>query len=174
MLFERTGLTWVNPSPNMRALSAALLYPGIGILETTNLSVGRGTERPFEWIGAPWLDGVRVARALAEEKLPGIRFVPAKLTPASSVHQGKRCGGVHLFVDDWSRFEPVGTGLAIAATLRRQYPKEWDIKRLNILLGHEATRRGIAEGADWRELERAWRPELERFRARRRPHLLYE
>jgi uncharacterized protein YbbC (DUF1343 family) len=174
MLFERTGLTWVNPSPNMRALSAALLYPGIGILETTNLSVGRGTERPFEWIGAPWLDGVKLARALAEEKLPGIRFVPASLTPASSVHQGKRCGGVHLFVDDWSRFEPVGTGLAIAAALRRLHPKEWDIKRLNILLGHEATRRGIAEGADWRELERAWLPELERFRARRRPHLLYE
>jgi uncharacterized protein YbbC (DUF1343 family) len=173
MMFERTGLTWVNPSPNMRSLSAALLYPGIGILETTNLSVGRGTERPFEWIGAPWLDGARLAAALAEERLRGVRFVPVKLTPISSVHKGKLCGGVHIFVDDWRRYEPVRSGLAIAATLRRLYPTDWKTDRLNVLLGHEATWRGLERGVAWSELAEAWRGDLDQFRKTRAAFLLY-
>jgi uncharacterized protein YbbC (DUF1343 family) len=173
MLFDRTGLTWVNPSPNMRSLSAALLYPGIGILETTNLSVGRGTERPFEWIGAAWLDGAKLAAALAQEKLPGVRFVPVKLTPSASVHKGKLCGGIHLFVDDWARFQPVRTGLAIAATLHRLYPTDWKIDRLNVLLGHEATWKGLAGGIAWPELERSWQADLDRFVQRRKPSLIY-
>src|SRR5262249_12417710 len=85
-LFDRTGLTWVNPSPNLRSLTAALLYPGIGLLETTNLSVGRGTDCPFEWVGAPWLDGRRFAEALAAEDIPGTRFIPLKFTPVSSIY----------------------------------------------------------------------------------------
>jgi uncharacterized protein YbbC (DUF1343 family) len=174
LFFERTGLTWVNPSPNMRCLAAALLYPGIGILETTNLSVGRGTERPFEWIGAPWLDGARLAAALAQEKLPGVRFVPVHVTPSSSVHQGKRCGGVHIFVDDWARFRPVHTGLAIAATLRRLYPDDWKTERLNVLLGHEATWQGLKSGAPWRQLEATWQADHDRFMARRQACLLYQ
>jgi uncharacterized protein YbbC (DUF1343 family) len=173
MMFDRTGLTWMNPSPNMRSLSAALLYPGIGILETTNLSVGRGTERPFEWIGAPWLEGGKLARALAEEKLPGIRFVPAKLTPIASVHKGQACGGIHLFVDDWAHFQPVRTGLAIAATLRRLHPTDWKTDRLNILLGHEATWKGIVRGDQWRELEQVWQEPLMRFVDNRKGYLLY-
>src|SRR5262249_17728791 len=88
-LYDRTNLTWVNPSPNLRSLNAALTYPGIGLLETTNVSVGRGTERPFEWVGAPWIDGRRLAEALAAEGLPGVRFVPVSLTPSGSVHKGK-------------------------------------------------------------------------------------
>jgi uncharacterized protein YbbC (DUF1343 family) len=173
MLLDRTGLTWVNPSPNMRSLAAALLYPGIGILETTNISIGRGTERPFEWIGAPWLDGVKLAAALADERLPGVRFVPVKLTPAASVHKGKLCGGVHIVIDDWARFRPVHTVLAVAATLRRLYPAEWKTDRLNVLLCRRATWQGIEQGADWRELEKDWQTDLERFAQRRRPHLLY-
>jgi uncharacterized protein YbbC (DUF1343 family) len=174
LLFDKTGLTWINPSPNMRSLSAAVLYPGIGILETTNLSVGRGTERPFEWIGAPWLDGPILAHALADEKLPGIRFVPVKLTPAASVHKGKECGGVHLFIDDWSTFQPVRTGLAIAATLRRLYPEHWKTERLDILLVHQATWKGLVQGAAWRDLEEDWQPALRRYLERRKEHLLYD
>ena len=121
--YDKTGQTWVNPSPNMRSLSAALTYPGIGILETTNLSVGRGTERPFEWIGAPWLDGRKLAAALTEQKLEGVRFVPATMTPTASVFKGQRCGGVHIFVDDWAIFRPVRTGLAVATTLHQLYPR---------------------------------------------------
>lgn len=173
MTLDRTGQAWVNPSPNMRSLSAALLYPGIGILETTNISVGRGTERPFEWIGAPWLDGVKLAEALRHEKLPGIRFVPAKLTPASSVHQGKLCGGVHLFVDDWAGFRPVRTGLAIAAVLHKLYPADWKIDRLNVLLVHEKTIQGLSRGTDWRMLELGWQADLDRYVERRKGCLLY-
>src|SRR5262245_52588530 len=117
-LFDRTGLEWVHPSPNLRSLNAALTYPGIGLLATTNVSVGRGTERPFEWIGAPWLDGRRLAAALAEENLRGVRFVPLRLTPTYSTHKGQNCGGVQIIVDDWSRFRPVRTGLCIASALR--------------------------------------------------------
>lgn len=173
MLLDRTGLSWVNPSPNMRSLSAALLYPGIGILETTNLSVGRGTERPFEWIGAPWLDGTRLAAALAEQKLSGVRFVPAQLTPTGSVHKGKSCGGVHIFIDDWGRFEPVRTGLAIASTLRKLYPEDWKIDRLDVLLVHQETWKGIAASADWRDLEQNWQPESARFDRMRKKYLIY-
>src|SRR5262249_31291083 len=92
--FDKTDLTWRNPSPNMRHLTAAMLYPGIGILETTNLSVGRGTERPFEWIGAPWLDGRKLAAALNDATLDGVRFLPCNRTPTSSTHKDKPCGGV--------------------------------------------------------------------------------
>jgi uncharacterized protein YbbC (DUF1343 family) len=173
-LLDRTGLEWVNPSPNLRSLNAALTYPGIGLLETTNLSVGRGTERPFEWIGAPWLHGRRLAAALAKEKLPGVRFVPLRLTPTYSTHKGQACGGVQIIVDDWSRFRPVHSGLAIAATLRRLYPDDWKIDRYDRLLGHKSTFDGLARGTPWRELEQAWQPELRRFMSQRQTYLLYD
>ena len=110
--YDATGLRWVNPSPNLRSLPSALTYPGIGILETTNLSVGRGTERPFEWIGAPWLDGRKMAAALTQESLPGVRFVPVNLTPNASTFKGQACNGVQIIVDDWKTFRPVHTGSA--------------------------------------------------------------
>jgi uncharacterized protein YbbC (DUF1343 family) len=173
--YDRTGLAWVNPSPNLRSLTEALLYPGIGLLETTNVSVGRGTDRPFEWVGAPWLDGRRLAAALAEQPLAGVRFVPVTLTPTSSVHKGKTCGGVQIIVEDWARFESVHTGLAIACQLRRLYPEAdgWQVERFDVLLGHKATWEGVKRGATWQELEKAWQPELQRFAERRRAFLLY-
>jgi uncharacterized protein YbbC (DUF1343 family) len=172
-LYDRTNLDWVNPSPNLRSLTEALLYPGIGLLETTNVSVGRGTDRPFEWVGAPWLDGRRLAAELRGEGLPGVRFVPLRLTPAASVHQGKECGGVQLIVDDWATFRPVDTGLAVACALRRLYPDAWDVDKFDRLLGHKATWEAVKRGVPWRELQRGWQPDLERFRERRRPYLLY-
>jgi uncharacterized protein YbbC (DUF1343 family)/CubicO group peptidase (beta-lactamase class C family) len=173
MLFDQTGLTWINPSPNLRSLTETLLYPGIGLLETTNLSVGRGTDRPFEWIGAPWLDGQKLAAALQEQKLPGLRFVPLRLTPNYSVHKGQTCGGVQFITDDWKTFEPVQTGLAIACTLRRLYPHEWQVDSFNKLLGHQATWEGVKGGASWRELPRRWQPELDKFIEIRKRYLLY-
>jgi uncharacterized protein YbbC (DUF1343 family)/CubicO group peptidase (beta-lactamase class C family) len=172
-LYDRTGLTWVNPSPNLRNLGAALLYPGVGLLETTNVSVGRGTERPFEWVGAPWIDGRRLAALLAGEGLPGVRFVPARLTPAASVHKGKACGGVQIFVDDWASFRPVRTGLAVACALRRLYPDDWKSDRFGVLLGHRETLEGLRRGAGWRELEAGWQEALGDFIERRRAYLLY-
>lgn len=172
-LLDRTGLTWVNPSPNMRCLTAALLYPGIGLLETTNLSVGRGTERPFEWIGAPWLDGKQLAAALTPLDLPGVRFVPMHLMPSASVFKGNSCGGVHIIVDDWARFRPVRTGLAIASELHRLYPDTWQLERYDALLGHRATLEGLKRGESWSNLEAAWKPELDRWIKRRTAYLLY-
>jgi uncharacterized protein YbbC (DUF1343 family)/CubicO group peptidase (beta-lactamase class C family) len=172
-LFDRTGLSWINPSPNLRTLTAALLYPGIGLLETTNVSVGRGTDRPFEWIGAPWLDGRRLAAALAEEDLPGVRFVPVSLTPTASTHRGKLCGGVQILVTDWAQFRPLSTGLAVACTLHRLYPRDWNVARYDVLLGNRAAWEAVKRGTPWPEIERAWQPDLQRFREVRRSYLLY-
>jgi uncharacterized protein YbbC (DUF1343 family)/CubicO group peptidase (beta-lactamase class C family) len=172
-LFDRTNLTWVNPSPNMRGLTAALLYPGIGILETTNLSVGRGTERPFEWIGAPWLDGAKLAAHLNSAGLAGVRFVPVTITPVSSVHAKKECGGVNIIVDDWSRFNPLRTGFTVAAALRDLFPEGWDPARYDRLLVHKATYDAFKSGKSVSELERAWASDLKKFRDRRKAFLLY-
>ncbi len=172
-LYDRTGLHWVNPSPNLRGLTAALLYPGVGLLETTNISVGRGTDRPFEWIGAPWLDGEKLATALAKEDLPGVRFLPLKQTPTSSTHKDKACDGMQILVDDWSRFQPVRTGLAIACTLRRLYPDDWKMERYDTLLINRTTFEGLKKGATWQELEKGWQADLTKFRERRKAYLLY-
>jgi uncharacterized protein YbbC (DUF1343 family) len=171
--YDRTGLHWINPSPNLRSLTEALLYPGIGLLETTNVSVGRGTDRPFEWVGAPWLDGRRLATALARENLPGVRFVPLRRTPVASVYKGESCDGVQLIVDDWVRFEPLSAGLGFASVLRKLYPDVWRVEHYDDLLRHRATWEGLKRGVDWRELEQTWQPELQRFRETRRHYLIY-
>jgi uncharacterized protein YbbC (DUF1343 family) len=173
-LFDRTGLTWVNPSPNLRSLTQALLYPGIGLLETTNLSVGRGTDQPFEWIGAPWLDGRQLADALRVRNVPGVRWVPVSRTPTSSVFKGQACGGVQIIVDDWARFEPLRTGLTVAVELRRLYPDAWQVDKYDRLLGNKATLDGLKEGRSAEELERAWQPGLAEFLEVRKRYLYYE
>jgi uncharacterized protein YbbC (DUF1343 family) len=172
-LYDRTGLTWRNPSPNMRHLTAALLYPGIGLLETTNVSVGRGTERPFEWIGAPWIDGRRLAAELARRDTPGVRFVPVSRTPTASTHRGVECGGVDIIPVDWAAVRPVRLGLEVAAALRALYPKDWNPKNYDRLLVHQATYEGLLAGAAVADLERGWEPGLDAFRKRRAKFLLY-
>jgi uncharacterized protein YbbC (DUF1343 family) len=172
-LYDRTGLLWVNPSPNMRSLAAALLYPGIGLLETTNVSVGRGTDRPFEQFGAPWIDGRRLAAALTAARLPGARFVPVRFTPASSTHAGKECGGVQIFIDDWRQFEALPVGLAIASQLRRLYPEQWQVKGYGRLLAHPPTLEALQRGDSPEQIMKLWQPELERFRQVRQNYLLY-
>jgi uncharacterized protein YbbC (DUF1343 family)/CubicO group peptidase (beta-lactamase class C family) len=173
-LFDRTGLPWINPSPNMRSLTAALLYPGIGLLETTNLSVGRGTDRPFEVLGAPWLDGQRLADELRAAKLPGVRFVPTRLTPASSTHAGKLCGGVQIYLDDWERFEPLRTGITIACALRKLHGPDWQRQRYGVLLGHQQTLEALERGDGPDRIMELWRADLESFRKRRQAVLLYD
>jgi uncharacterized protein YbbC (DUF1343 family) len=136
--WDSTGLTWINPSPNMRSLRQAFLYPGIGILETTNVSVGRGTDTPFEWIGSPWIDGMRLAQELNHYRLPGVSFVPRTMIPSNSKFAGATCHGVEVIVTDRSRCNPVHVGLAIAISLRRLHPEEWDTRSLPRLLGNQA------------------------------------
>jgi uncharacterized protein YbbC (DUF1343 family)/CubicO group peptidase (beta-lactamase class C family) len=173
--FDRTGLPWRNPSPNMRHLTAALLYPGVGILETTNLSVGRGTERPFEWIGAPWIDGRKLAAELNKQNIVGVRFLPTTRTPSSSTHKAVQSGGVDILVDDWQALRPVAVGIAIAVTLQKLYPTEWQTKRYDTLLVHQATFDAISAGKQSAvELQATWEPELAQFLKRRKAVLLYD
>ncbi len=171
--FDRTGLTWRNPSPNMRHLTAAILYPGIGLLETTNVSVGRGTERPFEWIGAPWIDGRKLALDLNDRGLAGVRFVPVSRTPTSSTHKDQLCGGMDILIDDWSVVRPMTVGLTLATALKANFPDGWNPKNYDRLLVHKATYDGILAGKSVDELERSWKPALDRFRVRRTAVLLY-
>ena len=164
MWLDATGLPWVNPSPNMRNLIQATLYPGIGAIEGTNISVGRGTDTPFEQIGAPWIDGTRLAAELNAAKLPGIRFYPVAFTPASSKHAGQACGGVFMVVTNRDALRPVRVGVEIAATLLRLYGDRFEFGTSDKLLGSrevlEQLRRGAASdtiAAAWAAGEATWR-----------------
>lgn len=172
-LFDRTGLEWRNPSPNMRSLTAALLYPGVGLLETTNVSVGRGTDRPFEVLGAPWIDGRALAAALNAAELPGVRFVPTRFTPTGSVHAKAGCGGVQVYVTDWGRFESLPVGFTIAATLRQLYPADWQTTRYNVLLGNEAILQRLTKGDPASALLQRAEPGRKAFLDVRKRYLLY-
>ncbi|MBC8871214.1 MAG: DUF1343 domain-containing protein [Planctomycetes bacterium] len=171
--FDRTGLLWINPSPNMRSLTEALLYPGIGLLEYSNLSVGRGTDTPFEVIGAPWLDGMAVARELNQSELAGVRFVPIRFTPDASKFADEQCGGVNIIIIDRERFRPVRTGLEIARCLRRLYPEDWLAAKLERLLCNQKTLSALLDGKPVDELEGIYGTELEEFRRRRSEFMLY-
>jgi uncharacterized protein YbbC (DUF1343 family) len=172
--FEATGLEWINPSPNMRSLTEAFLYPGIGLLETTNVSVGRGTDTPFEVLGAPWIDGPALAGTLAARRIPGVAFVPVSFTPESSTFKGERCGGVNVVITDRAVFEPVRTGLEIAAALRRLHPDTWMVDGYGRLLGNTGVLEAIRAGGDPQEAVDRAATGVREFMARRAPHLLYE
>lgn len=171
--FDSTGLAWVNPSPNMRSLTEATLYPGVCLLEPTNVSVGRGTDTPFEIIGAPWIDGRKLAAALNDAKLTGVRFVPVRFTPTVSVYQGKECGGVNIIITDRASFEPVLTGLEIAVQIRKLFPKDFDAERFNRLLVSDKIFAAFKQGSDARALQQIWEADLQAFRAVRANYLLY-
>lgn len=172
--FDATGLEWVDPSPNMRSLTAALLYPGIGLLEMTNLSVGRGTDTPFEVVGAPWLDGRALAAALRARRIPGVAVVPVRFTPRSNKHAGSGCGGICLEITDRARFDPVRLGLEIAVALRRLHPEEWDADKLGVLLLNHQTLDAILAGGDADAVGTKAAEGLTAFAKRRSPHLLYD
>jgi uncharacterized protein YbbC (DUF1343 family) len=174
MWLDATGQTWVNPSPNMRSLAEAALYPGVGLLETTNVSVGRGTDTPFELVGAPWLDGRRLAAHMNGRGLAGVRFVPVRFTPRASVHKGVECGGVNLIVTDRARFRPVRAGLELAVALRRLYPQEWKVDAYARLLVNADTLERVKRADEPEAIERAWQPRLAEFRRARTRALLYK
>lgn len=172
-MWDVTGLVWINPSPNMRSLAEAVLYPGIGLLETTNLSVGRGTDTPFEVVGAPWLDGRRLAASLNDTDLPGVRFVPIRFTPTASKHAGHECRGINIIVTDRSRFQSVRTGLEIAVALRKLHPDDWNMRPYLRLLGNQRAYDALAAGASAAEIETTFHNDLKSFLARREEFLLY-
>ncbi len=171
--FDQTQQEWVNPSPNLRGPAAALLYPGVGLWEATNLSVGRGTDRPFEQLGAPWLDADRFALLLNEQGLSGVRFVPVRFTPQSSVYAGEQCRGVQILVTDRARLRPVRLGMELAAALLRLHPRELETEKLGRLLDNADSLRRLLAGETPAQIEASWEADLERFRKRRARFLLY-
>jgi uncharacterized protein YbbC (DUF1343 family)/CubicO group peptidase (beta-lactamase class C family) len=174
MWLDETNLLWVNPSPNMRSLTEATLYPGIGLLETTNVSVGRGTDTPFEVVGAPWIDGRQLAAYLNSRRIPGVRFVPVRFTPDGSVFKGEECGGVNVIVTERDRFRPVFNGFEMAVALRRLYPSEWKVDSYLRLLVNADSLERVKRGESAADIMRSWSEGLEEFRKRRAGALIYK
>ncbi len=172
--FDETGQIWINPSPNMRSLTEATLYPGIGLLETTNLSVGRGTNTPFEVVGAPWIDPQKLATYLNGRDLPGIRFIPIRFKPKASVFKDEECGGINILIVDRSRFDSVRIGLEIAVALRKLYPSDWQSERYARLLVNDAVLELVKRADDPEAIAKSWLPALDDFRRRRARYLLYK
>ncbi|MBI3191749.1 MAG: DUF1343 domain-containing protein, partial [Pedosphaera parvula] len=172
--FDQTGLPWTNPSPNMRSLTEATLYPGIGLLETTALSVGRGTDTPFELIGAPYIDDLALAAELNRAALPGVRFIPVRFTPKASTFKDQPCAGVNILLTERERCDIVTVGLLIAQTLHRLHPQHFDLEKFDRLLVHRATVEAIRSGTTLTDVCRSWSTALDDFKRRRDRFLLYK
>jgi uncharacterized protein YbbC (DUF1343 family) len=173
--FDQTGLEWVNPSPNVRSLSAATLYPGMVLIEGTNLSEGRGTEQPFEWSGAPWMDGPRWADRLTALGLPGVRFTPSVRTPDSSKFAGQQCQGVAIDIVDRLLVRPMALGVAMLATARSVGAGRLQLTAASFdrLAGTDQVGKALEAGATAAEIASAWEPEAQRFNALRERYLQY-
>lgn len=182
--FDQTGLPWVAPSPNLVDLETATVYPGVALLEGTNISDGRGTLLPILQIGAPWIDGTDLARELNGRGLPGIRFTPVAFSPrplpgiaSGPKYAGELCRGVRLWVTDREAFRAVRTGLELIDAIRDLYPRTFRWREdlyIDQLAGTAALREGLEQGLEPIELVRSWEPGLKAFQARREPYLLYE
>lgn len=171
--FDATGLPWKNLSPNMRSLTEAVLYPGIGWLERTPLSVGRGTGTPFEVVGAPYIHDLKLAYELNQAGILGVRFVPVRFTPTDSVFKGQSCAGVNVILTDREHCPVVDIGLSIAKTLYRLYPRQFEVDKVDVLLGHQATLAAIKADKSLEEIHALWKDDLQKFQERRAKFLLY-
>ncbi|MEO6434766.1 MAG: DUF1343 domain-containing protein [Tepidisphaeraceae bacterium] len=173
MWFDETGLMWVNPSPNMRNLTQALLYTGVCLIEATNVSVGRGTDQPFETFGAPWIDGRKLSAALNAAAIPGLRSIPIEFTPTSSRFKGEKCQGVYLIVTDRNAIDPVAAGVTIVWTLHKLFGDKFEVDKVVRLLQDEATMTAIKAVKDPKEIPAVWKDELEQFKKVREQYLIY-
>ena len=172
--FESTGLRWVPPSPNLRTVKGSILYPGIEVLQSPGISVGRGTQTPFEEFGAPWMDGVDVAARLNERHLPGLRFTDQPFIPVSGLHAGQRCGGVSIRITDRAAVRSVRAALEIAVLLHKLYPKQFGPAKLVTLLGNSETIRQLEAGVAPEQIVASWSTDLEKYDQTRRKYFLYK
>ncbi len=173
MWFDETGLDWANPSPNLRSVVEATLYPGVGMIEGANVSVGRGTASPFEVVGAPWIDGRRLARYLQRRRIAGVRFARARFQPDSDRYAGETCDGVRISLTDRTRLDAAALGLELAAALHRLFPDRFAIDATRELIGSPPVFDALKSGQDPRALVALWMPDLDKFRALRAKYLLY-
>jgi uncharacterized protein YbbC (DUF1343 family) len=172
--FWDTGQIWVDPSPNIRNVLEAILYPGVCLLEGTNVSVGRGTDKPFELVGAPWIEPRRLAASLRAAQVPGVRFVPVFFTPNAGRNQGTRCGGVSLLITDLQKLNSVFLGLTLISVLHKLYPEEFDIDTVMELLGNAEAMRRLKAGKPPAEALQTDSPDFQKFLAERRKALIYD
>jgi uncharacterized protein YbbC (DUF1343 family) len=171
--FDSTGLEWVNPSPNLRNLEQTILYPGVALIEGTNVSVGRGTDTPFQLVGAPWIKSKQLAAYLNARLIAGVRFVPTVFTPASSTNSGQQCGGVQIMLTNRETLDAPELGIELAAALHKLYPQQFDITKMNLLLANQAAFQGLQAGEDPRRIAEDWRDGLDRFLLVRAKYLIY-
>ena len=171
---EKTGLRWLPPSPNLRTLKGSVLYPGLEILQSGGVSVGRGTEAPFEEFGAPWMHGEDVAARVNERHLAGVRFVAGDFIPVAGLYAAERCGGVAIRVLDKRAVRSMTMGIEIASILRQLYPDHFDVQKMLFLIGNDQTICQLQDGAPASEIIKGWDADLKTFEQMRRKYLLYK
>ncbi|MEO8874686.1 MAG: DUF1343 domain-containing protein, partial [Polyangiaceae bacterium] len=171
--FDDTGLAWVNPSPNLRSSTETLIYPGVGLLEGGNVSVGRGTETPFEVVGAPWIDGKALVKALAGDALVGVSFATTAFTPTSSAFANEACNGIKITVTDRTHIDPIRVGIAIARELQLLAPATWKLDGLALSLANTKALEAIRTGKSVNDIQATWTSDLATFRSKREKYLLY-
>ena len=172
--FDSTGLPWVNPSPNLRSLTEATLYPGVALIEGTNVSVGRGTDTPFEVVGAPWIKSRELAAYLNARSIPSVRFTPIVFTPASSNFAGETCQGVDLLILDRNTLDSPELGIELASALRKLYPNDFKLEKMADLLVNQTVFAALAAGEDPRRIAEDWQEPLQAFVRLREKYLLYK
>jgi uncharacterized protein YbbC (DUF1343 family)/CubicO group peptidase (beta-lactamase class C family) len=172
--YDSTTLPWINPSPNMRSLTEATLYPGVGLVEGTDVSVGRGTDTPFELLGAPWIKAAELAQYLNARNISGVRFVPLSFTPGASVHSGKKCEGVNIILIDRNSLDAPELGIELASALHKLYPEQFHMDRMIELLDNQSVFDAIASGQDPRRIADDWQVPLEKFLQVRQKYLIYK
>ena len=172
--YDSTGLAWINPSPNLRSLTEATLYPGVALVEGTNVSVGRGTDTPFEVLGAPWINARELAQYLNARDILGVRFVPVSFTPNASNYAGEKCLGVNIILTDRNALDAPELGVEVAVTLRKLYPEQFHLERMTDLLLNQAVYDAISKGEDPRRIAQDWQDSLDKFQQLRQKYLIYK
>jgi uncharacterized protein YbbC (DUF1343 family)/CubicO group peptidase (beta-lactamase class C family) len=172
--YDSTGLTWINPSPNLRSVAEAALYPGVGLVEGTNISVGRGTDTPFELVGAPWIKGREFAQYLNAREIAGVRFVPTTFTPNASNYAGQKCEGVNILLLERNLLDAPELGIELASALRKLYPQQWQLEKMMDILVNQAVFDAISKGQDPRKIAQDWQERLQQFQTVREKYLIYK
>ena len=172
--FDSTSLIWVNPSPNLRSLTEATLYPGVALVEGTNVSVGRGTDTPFELLGAPWVDAHQFADYLNSREIAGVRFVATTFTPTTSIYAGQLCKGVNVLLLDRTVLDAPELGIELASAMEKLYPEQYHMDRMIELLNNRASFDGLVAGQDPRRIAQDWQTQLDAFQKVRQKYLLYK
>jgi uncharacterized protein YbbC (DUF1343 family)/CubicO group peptidase (beta-lactamase class C family) len=172
--YDSTGLTWINPSPNLRSVTEAALYPGVGLVEGANVSVGRGTETPFELLGAPWIKGRELAQYLNARGIFGVRFVPLSFTPTASAYENQRCEGVNILLVDRNALDAPEMGIELASALHKLYPEQFHLEKMGAILVNQSTLDSLSRGEDPRRIAEDWRESLQKYEQLRQKYLIYK